>query len=95
VEESHNCANFQENSSKFDCGDYWRISLISVPNKVFITVLFNKTKPKIESGLREEQAAFRRGRSTVDQIFALKQIVEKSWKYALPIYCAFMGLEKA
>ena len=31
----------------------------------------------------------------MDQIFALRQIVEKRWEYALPMYCAFMDLEKA
>ena len=31
----------------------------------------------------------------MDQIFALRQMVEKRWEYALPIYCAFMDLEKA
>ena len=31
----------------------------------------------------------------MDQIFALRQIVEKRWEFALPIYCAFMDLEKA
>ena len=58
-------------------------------------VLLNKIKPNIEERLREQQAGFRGGRSTVDQIFALRQLVEKRWEYALPVYCAFMDLEKA
>ena len=31
----------------------------------------------------------------MDQIFALRQVLEKKWEYALPVYCAFMDLEKA
>ena len=58
-------------------------------------VLLNRIRPKIEEKLREEQAGFRGGRSTVDQVFALRQILEKRWEYALPVYCAFIDLEKA
>ena len=86
---------FKNKGSRLDCGNYRGISLISVPSKTFMRVLLNKIKPQLEEKLREEQAGFRGGRSTVDQIFALRQIVEKRWEYALPVYCSFMDLEKA
>ena len=86
---------FKNKGSKLDCGNYRGISLISVPSKVFMRVLLNRIRPKIEEKLREEQAGFRGGRSTVDQVFALRQILEKRWEYALPVYCAFIDLEKA
>ena len=86
---------FKNKSSRLDCENYRGISLISVPSKAFMRVLLNKIKPQLEEKLREEQAGFRGGRSTVDQIFALRQIVEKRWEYALPVYCSFMDLEKA
>ena len=35
----------------------------------------------VESKLEDGQSGFRLGRSTKDQIFILKQIFEKSWKY--------------
>ena len=31
----------------------------------------------------------------MNQVFALRQILEKSWEYALPVYCAFIELGKA
>ena len=86
---------FKNKGSKLDCGNYRGISLISVPSKLFMRVLLNKIKPLVEESLREEQAGFRGGRSTIDQIFALRQVIEKRWEYALPIYCSFMDLEKA
>lgn len=86
---------FKNKGSKQDCGNYRGISLISVPSKVFMRVLLNRIKPNIEQKLREEQAGFRGGRSTVDQIFAMRQVMEKRWEYALPVYCAFIDLEKA
>ena len=63
---------FKNKGSRLDCGNYRGISLISVPTKVFMRVLLNRIKPKIEERLREEQAGLRGGRSTVDQIFALR-----------------------
>ena len=86
---------FKNKGSKLDCANYRGISLTSVPSKVFLRVLLNRVKPIIEERLREEQAGFRGARSTVDQIFALRQVVEKRWEHAMPVYCAFMDLEKA
>ena len=86
---------FKNKGSKLDCENHRGISLLSVPSKTFMRVLLNKIKPQLEEKLREEQAGFRGGRSTIDQIFALRQIIEKRWEYALPVYCSFMDLEKA
>ena len=41
------------------------------------------------------QCGFRPGRSTMDQIFALQQIFEKSWEYAKEVNACFVDLEKA
>ena len=68
---------------------------MSVPCKVFMRTLLNRIKPIVEEKLREEQAGFRVGKSTIDQIFTLRQIIEKKWEYAKPVFCAFVDLEKA
>ena len=86
---------FKNKGSKLDCTKYRGISLTSVPSKVFLRVLLNIVKPIVEGRLREEQAGFRGGRSTLDQIFVLRQVLEKKWEHAMPVYCAFMDLEKA
>ena len=85
----------KEKGSKLDCGNYRGISLMSVPSKLFMQVLLNEIKPNTEKRLREKQAGFRGGRSTVDQMFSLRRLVTKRWEYALPVYCAFMDPEKA
>ena len=86
---------FKNKGSKLDCGNFSGISLISVPSNMFMRVFLNKTKPNIEQKPWEEQASFQAERSTVDQIFSLRHVIEKRWEYGLPIYCAFMYLEKA
>ena len=50
------------------CQNYRTISLISHPSKVMI---LNRLKPQAEKIIAEEQAGFRAGRSTTEQIFNL------------------------
>jgi len=47
----------------------------------------------VESKLEDGQYEFCPGRSTMDQVFTLKQIFEKSWEYDL--FACFVDLEKA
>ena len=49
----------------------------------------------MESKLEDGQCGFRPGRSTTDQIFTLKQILEKSWEYGKDLFACFVDLEKA
>ena len=49
----------------------------------------------MESKLKDGQCGFRPGRSTTDQIFTLKLIFEKSWKYGKDLFACFVDLEKA
>lgn len=43
----------------------------------------------------EEQGGFRKGRGCVDQIFAIKTVVEEYLGKGKKLYAAFMDLEKA
>ena len=53
------------------CQNYRTISLISHPNKVMLKIVLNRLKPQAEKMIAEEQAGFRAGRSTTEQIFNL------------------------
>ena len=73
---------------KLDCANYRGISLLTLPGKVFCSILHNRMKKQTEEMLSESQAGFRSGRSTVDQLFTLRQITEKlqgSSKTTLPM----------
>ena len=48
----------------------------------------------MESKLKDGQCGFRPGHSTTGQIFTLKQIFEKSWKYGKDLFACFVDLEK-
>ncbi len=45
--------------------------------------------------MSEEQGGFRKGRGCVDQIFAMKRLVEEYLGKVKKLYAAFMDLEKA
>ena len=59
------------------CQNYRTISLISHPSKVMLKIILNRLKPQAEKIIAEEQAGFRAGRSTTEQIFNLQVICEK------------------
>ena len=48
-----------------------KIRLISHPSKVMLKIILNRLKPQAEKIIAEEQAGFRAGRSTTQQIFNL------------------------
>ena len=51
------------------CQNYRTISLISQPSRTMLRVILNRLKAKDEELLAKEQAGFRPGWSTVEQIF--------------------------
>ena len=56
---------------------YLYISLISYPSKVMLKIILNRLKLQTEKIIVEEQAGFRAGRSTTEQIFNLRILCEK------------------
>ena len=59
------------------CQNYRTTSLISHSSKAMLRVILNRLKPKGAELLAEEQASFRAGRSTVEQIFCCRVLAEK------------------
>ena len=76
--------------------DNWRgITLLSVPSKIFCRILLKRIEKAIDSTLREEQAGFRRGRGCMDQIFALRNILEQSLEWNTSLCINFIDFQKA
>ena len=53
------------------------------------------TAARTDAELRKEQAGFRKGRSAIEQIFALRNIVEQAVKWNSNLYLCFVDYEKA
>ncbi|GFR75435.1 endonuclease-reverse transcriptase, partial [Elysia marginata] len=77
------------------CNNYRTISLISHPSKVKLRVKINILKPKAEEILAEEQDGFRAGRSTVEQIFNCRILIEKHMQHQRDLFHNFIDFKKA
>ncbi|GFR65860.1 endonuclease-reverse transcriptase [Elysia marginata] len=77
------------------CNNYRTISLISHPSKVMLRVILNRLKPKAEEIFAEEQAGFRAGRSTVEQIFNCRILIEKHMQHQRDLFHNFIDFKKA
>ena len=62
---------------RLSCSNYRGITLLNIAYKVFAKVLCNRLKHHVEEKIGVYQCGFRPGKSTVDQIFTLRQIMEK------------------
>ena len=77
------------------CDNYHGISLLSVPGKVFSLILLERLKKIIEPQMMEAQCGFRQGRGTTDQIWAIRQLVEKTLEHRSELCLCFIDLSKA
>ncbi|GFN74782.1 endonuclease-reverse transcriptase [Plakobranchus ocellatus] len=77
------------------CQNYRTISLISHPSKVMLKVILNRLKPEAEKIIAEEQAGFRPGRSTVEQICNVRILMEKYLQHQQELHHVFIDFKKA
>ena len=77
------------------CSNYRTISLISHASKIMLRIILNRLRNKSESLLAEEQAGFRPGRSTVQQIFNLQVLAEKYLHHQSDLHHNFIDFKKA
>ena len=78
-----------------DCGNWRGITLLPLASKVLSRIIINRIQEGVDSSLRKEQAGFRRGRGTVNQIFILRNILEQVNEWNATIYIHFIDFEKA
>ena len=60
-----------------------------------LTIIPNKLKPQVEKIIAEEQAGFRTGRSTIQQIFNLQILCEIYRQHQQDHYHVFIDFKKA
>ena len=60
-----------------------------------LKILLNRLKPQAEEIIAEEQAGFRAGRSTTEQIFKLRILYEKYLQHQQDLYHVFIDFKKA
>jgi len=72
-----------------------RFTLLSTPGKVFSRVMLNRLQDAVDCTLRDEQAGFRRGHSSTEQIFVLRNIIEQSLEHQQDLIINFIDYKKA
>jgi hypothetical protein len=80
---------------KLECSNYRGISLLCHSSKVFSTIILQRIKRRTEEILSEAQAGFRVNRSTIDQIFTLRQLAEKYEEFGKELYVCYIDFRKA
>ena len=74
-----------------DCGNYRGISLLSVVGKVLADILLQR----LSDVYPESQHGYRSGRGTIDGIFTVRQLMEKTREQRCNLYIAFIDFTKA
>ena len=78
-----------------ECTNYGTIALLSHASKVLLIILLKRMREKIEYELPDEQAGFRRGRSTADMLVALQVLIEKTIEMDGQAFVVFIDYSKA
>ncbi|KAK6762481.1 hypothetical protein RB195_023270 [Necator americanus] len=63
--------------------------------KVLERIILDRLIKHREETMRDEQAGFRSGRSTIDQVFIVRRVIEIWQRYSKPIQLAFLDFEAA
>jgi hypothetical protein len=63
--------------------------------KILPNILLSRLSPYIDEIIGDHQCGFQRNRSTTDQIFCIRQILEKKWEYNETLHHLFIDFKKA
>jgi hypothetical protein len=80
---------------KTDCNNYRGISLLSTAYKILYNILLARLTLYVNEIIGDYQCGFRRNRSTTDQIFYIRQILEKKWECNGTMHQLFIDFKKA
>ena len=78
-----------------ECKNWRGITLLSVVGKILGRIVIDRIRNGVDIRLRNEQAGYRKGRGTTEQIFILRNIVEQANEWQASLYINFIDFEKA
>ena len=77
-----------------ECKNWRGITLLSVVGKILGQIVIDRIRNGVHIRLRNEQAGYRKGRGTTEQIFILRNIVEQANEWQASLYINFIDFEK-
>ena len=78
-----------------ECKNWRGVTLLPVVSKILGRIVIDRICMGIDRRLRKEQAGFRSGRGTTEQIFILRNILEQVNEWQATLYLNFIDFEKA
>ena len=80
---------------KLDCCNYRAITLLNAAYKVLSQILCRRLSPYARQFVGQYQAGFMGARATTDQIFAVRQVMQKCREYNVPTHHLFIDFKSA
>ncbi|KMQ83699.1 endonuclease-reverse transcriptase [Lasius niger] len=80
---------------KKECKNYRGISVLNSAYKILSFILCERLKPYLDDNIGDYQCGFRPGKSTTDQIFTLRMILEKTREYQVDTHHLFIDFKQA
>ena len=84
-----------QKKDKTVCDNYRGISLLCYAEKLFASIILQRIRKRTDEILTESQAGFRKSRSTIDQLFSLRQLAEKYAEFSKHLYVCYVDYQKA
>ena len=78
-----------------NCNNYRPITILKVAYKIYAIILKSRLTEITENKLGEFQMGFRPNRSTIGNIFMIRQIFEKCWEYNIELHNIFVDYSQA
>ena len=78
-----------------ECSNWRGITLLSIPGKILAKIIILRMNNAVDKVLRNEQAGFRKERGCIEQIFALRNIIEQCTEWQRQLFVNFIDFEKA
>ena len=95
MENCDTCASVQEGTCRKSVTITGEFPCSVFLGKVLALVLLERLHTIIDPQLMEAQCGFRKGCGTVNQLWVVRQVVERATEYRNPLYLCFVDLTKA